>query len=93
MNFPLRTFVVGVKPSGQRILHLSGCQHSRRYKRPVRYWWTDAHGLSLYCYLENIWLCGSCLPRKEIEAEYIPYEHMQRLEPLLRQRRIEAVLA
>jgi hypothetical protein len=93
VNFPLRTFKIGVNSSGSRVLHLSGCKHVERYKEPPEYWWTDEHALSLYLWAAKIGICSSCLPRKEIEGEYIPFDHLERLEPVMRQRRIEKVLA
>jgi hypothetical protein len=93
VNFPLRTFKIGVNSKEESVLHLAGCQHLKRYKEPPRFWWTDEHALNLYLWAAKIAVCASCLPRDEIESEYIPMEHFIRLEPVLRQRRIEKVLA
>lgn len=93
MIFPLRSFMIGVNSSGMRVLHLAGCHHTKRYKTPPTYWWTDEHQLNLHCWLDGIGICAGCLPKKEIVGGLIPTEHITKLEPLLRQRRIEAVLA
>ena len=92
MNFPLRTFKIGTRHDGRRMLHFAGCTRLSRYREPPEYWWTDEHALSLYLYCAEIQVCGSCLPKEEIEREFISWDHLQRLEPIMRHQRIEEML-